>query len=82
MNVQDNDITPATYNYYIYILSLRNWILAGVIFYENIVINNEQSRPELGIATADLDIRTFDLGAPFLPPPLPFLDVDRRLCMP
>jgi hypothetical protein len=30
------------------------------------VINTEYSGPDLGLATGDPDVRTFDLGAPFL----------------
>jgi hypothetical protein len=30
------------------------------------MINTEKSGPDLGLATGDPDLRTFDLGAPFL----------------
>jgi hypothetical protein len=33
---------------------------------KKIVINNEKSGPELGLATGDPAVRTFDLGEPFL----------------
>jgi hypothetical protein len=30
------------------------------------MINTEKSGPDLGLATGDPEVRTFDLGAPFL----------------
>jgi hypothetical protein len=49
------------------------------------VINTEKSGSDLGLATGDPDLRSFDLGAPFLSlslsPPPGFLDVDYRLCI-
>jgi hypothetical protein len=30
------------------------------------MINTEKSGPDLGLVTGDPDVRTFDLGAPFL----------------
>jgi hypothetical protein len=36
---------------------------------KNFVINTEKLRPDLGLATGDPDIKTFDLGSPFISPP-------------
>jgi hypothetical protein len=62
----------------------HSWSSAAVVFnlgYADIekrkyyfMINTEKSGPDLLLPTGDLDVKTFDLGAPFLcPPPMRFL---------